>query len=152
MTELEKEREQAAARNREYLKYAAWAEVEFGSKPLTGTLCETRNSCWRAWQARAALDSTVPTAVAGQSDRALASGAYLHGGAVLLDSAEKTDSLLAHISSRKQVLKEAYGFTEQTADEGATEIDDSWGDAIQRGYGEWCALCTMRDLLIREEE
>jgi len=57
------------------------------------------------------------------------------------------DAALADISARKAVLIEAYGFTEQTETEGATEIGEKWEGAIQRGYGEWCVLLALEDIL-----
>src|SRR5882724_9666392 len=54
---------------------------------------------------------------------------------------------LADISARKAVLIEAYGFTEQTETEGATEIDDGWDAATMRGYGEWAAIISLEDIL-----
>ena len=57
------------------------------------------------------------------------------------------DAALADISARKAVLIEAYGFTEQTETEGATEIDDGWDAATMRGYGEWAAIISLEDIL-----
>ena len=58
---------------------------------------------------------------------------------------------LSDISARKAVLIEAYGFTEQTETEGATEIDDGWDAATMRGWGEWCAIISLEDILKGEK-
>lgn len=60
---------------------------------------------------------------------------------------DRLRAALSDISARKAVLIEAYGFTEQTETEGATEIDDSWDAATMRGYGEWCAIISLEEIL-----
>src|SRR5882724_3127888 len=50
---------------------------------------------------------------------------------------------LSDISARKAVLIEAYGFTEQTETEGATEIGEKREGAIQRAYGQWITLLAL---------
>ena len=57
------------------------------------------------------------------------------------------DAALSDITARKAVLIEAYGFTEQTETEGATEIDDGWDAATMRGWGEWAAIISLEDIL-----
>jgi len=60
---------------------------------------------------------------------------------------ERLHAALDDISARKAVLIEAYGFTEQTETEGATEIQDEWDAATMRGWGEWCAIISLEDIL-----
>src|SRR5882762_1575352 len=73
--------------------------------------------------------------------------AYARLAANMVVKGAKIGKVLTDISARKAVLIEAYGFTEQTETEGATEIDDGWDAATMRGWGEWCAIISLEDIL-----